>query len=471
MERGVEVKLDRWGYEVRTSSDDCISAINSYYHQVLSYGRQRRVILEAPGHDKDCVLANILAAQFLYSSDPSRGPFHLIAAKSKLEQATSYEKAVFEAISSLICENRDDDVAVELHSKLLNDYPKDLISLKRAQLLCFYMGRPNQSLDLVQKVLPHNKEEDYVYGMLAFPLLELGRMPDAEEAARKGLKINTQDYWAQHAVCHVLQYECRFKEAVEFMEACSSSWNSCLSFMLTHNWWHVALCYLEGHSSMQKVFEVYDHHIWNELERDDATPAEVYINALGLLLRVYVRDEIETFSDRLKVLASCVIDQTFWYLDWHLDVLILWALAKSGEISKAEELLKGLKDKFSKMSTKKQQIMQSGILLAEAMFEYGKGNDKQALDILGPGFDVNFCKIIGASDEQLEVFSEVWYSMLLYTGQAHKAIEVLKKQIKKREGVPFIWRLLERGYSMAGKQKERGEAADRAKTLENAYFV
>lgn len=44
----------------------------------------------------------------------------------------------------------------------------------------------------------------------------------------------------------------------------------------THNWWHVALCYLEGHSSMERVREVYDVHIWKELERSDATPAEVY---------------------------------------------------------------------------------------------------------------------------------------------------------------------------------------------------
>lgn len=115
------VKLDRWGYEVRTSSDSCISAINAFYQQVclslslfcfglsyicckseilkwvlglwtfiwnytkvLIYGRGRSVILEAPFHDKDCVLANILAAHFLCSSDPSRAPSHLQAAKSCL---------------------------------------------------------------------------------------------------------------------------------------------------------------------------------------------------------------------------------------------------------------------------------------------------------------------------------------------------------------------------------------------------
>ncbi|KAG6757078.1 hypothetical protein POTOM_037379 [Populus tomentosa] len=469
MEGGV--KLDKWGYEVNTSSDACISAINSYYHQVLSYGRERRVILEATLHDKDCVLANILAAHFLCSSaNPSRASFHIQAANSRLEEATPYEKAVFDALNSLICENRDDDVALQFHSKLLNDYPRDLVTLKRAQGLCFYMGRPDLSLDLVQQVLPRNHEEDYIYGMLAFPLLELGRMADAEEAARKGYEINKQDYWAQHAMCHVLQYQCRFKDAVDFMEECSSSWSSCMSFMLTHNWWHVALCYLEGHAPVRKVLEVYDQHIWKELEKADAVPPEVYLNALGLLLRVYLRGELDIFKDRLKTLASCITDQANWYLEWHLDVLILWALAKTGEPSKAEDLLEGLKSRIHKMSKKKQQRMQKVILLAEALFEYGRGNDKQALDLLDSDFDANDCKMLGASDEQLDVFNEVWYSMLLNTGQAAKAIGVMEKQIKKREGTPFMWRLLERGYAMTGSQ-EATVAGEKAWALEAAYFV
>lgn len=124
---------------------------------MLSYGRERRVILDAPLHDHDCVLANILAAHFLFSADPSRAPFHFQAAKYRLvcflrisfsqivcqgylyltsfiwlgflsfwwskllstqAQATPYERAVFEAINSLVSENRDDDVAIESHAKV-----------------------------------------------------------------------------------------------------------------------------------------------------------------------------------------------------------------------------------------------------------------------------------------------------------------------------------------------------------------
>lgn len=43
----------------------------------------------------------------------------------------------------------------------------------------------------------------------------------------------------------------------------------------THNWWHVALCYMEGHSPMRKVLEIYDNHIWKELEKPDAVHPEV----------------------------------------------------------------------------------------------------------------------------------------------------------------------------------------------------
>ena len=52
--------------------------------QVLSYGRNRKVILEAPLHDKDCVLGNILAAHYLSSSDHHRAKSYLEAATSNL---------------------------------------------------------------------------------------------------------------------------------------------------------------------------------------------------------------------------------------------------------------------------------------------------------------------------------------------------------------------------------------------------
>ncbi|XP_023537841.1 tetratricopeptide repeat protein 38-like isoform X1 [Cucurbita pepo subsp. pepo] len=468
MEDGL--KLTKWGYEVRTSSDACISAINAFYDQVLSYGRRRSVILEAPVHDKHCVLANVFAAYFLSSSDPSRVHHHLQAAKAGLDRATPYEKAVYDAISCLMSNDRDDNVAVELLTQLLKSFPKDLLSLKKAQVLCFYMGNPDLSLALVQQVLPQNQEEGFIYGMLAFPLLELGCMEEAEKAARRGLDINKKDGWAQHALCHVLQYRCRFKEAVEFMEACSPTWSDCLSFLVTHNWWHVALCYLEANSPLSKILEIYDDYIWKELEKPDAMGPDVYLNALGLMLRLFVRGEFGPCEGRLKILANVLTDKANWHLEWHFDLLTTWALAKSGEIFPAEELLGSLESRMLKMTPKKQEKMQRGMLLAEALYKYGRGDYKGALDLLGLDFDANDCKMIGASNEQLDVFNEVWYDILMNTGHAAKAIEVIEKQIKKREEAPYLWRLLERGHSKLGRPEEAAIAGDKARSLEKAHF-
>ncbi|XP_020521913.1 tetratricopeptide repeat protein 38 isoform X1 [Amborella trichopoda] len=470
MEGESTVKFDRWGSPVTTTSDACISLINSYYHQVLCYGRERKVIMAAMEEDRECVLANALAALFLFSRDTSAASRHLQVAAARLGRATSYEKLLYDSVSSIM-NGTDCETVVALHSKLLREFPRDLASLNRAQALCFYMGRPDLSLGLVeQQVLPENQQESYIYGMLAFPLLELGRMSDAEISARKGLEINKSDPWSQHALCHVFQYECHFREAVKFMEECSPSWIDCSSFMYTHNWWHVALCYMDGHSPLNRILDIYDRHIWAELQRDDADCAEVYLNALGLWLRVDVRGWIGYTGNRLRNLANCLLNQESWHVDWLLDLLSVWALAHIGEIPRAEDLVKSIKSRLYSMSQKKQQSLHKGVLLAEALFEYGRGDYQHAYDILGPDFNANNFKVIGASDEQLDVFNEVWYTILLNTGYTSKAIGEIEKRLQHRSGVPFLWNLLEKAYILADKREDAAVAKEKVTTLEHAYF-
>ena len=54
---------------------------------------------------------------------------------------------------------------------------------------------------IAYQVLLKNPDQNFIYGMLAFPLLELGRMDEAERAARRGLAINKNDFWSHHNVC------------------------------------------------------------------------------------------------------------------------------------------------------------------------------------------------------------------------------------------------------------------------------
>ncbi|WZZ80942.1 hypothetical protein YC2023_101514 [Brassica napus] len=396
-----------------------------FYSRVLGYGREKKVILEAPLYDKDCVLGNVLAAHCLISSDVSRAKTYAKAAESHLGKATPYEKAVFKAVNYLISDHMDEDVALELHSKLLKKFPKDLLSWKRVEILCFYMGRPDLSLPLFKKIIPENRDQDYVFGMLAFPLLELGHLAEAEKAARKGYEINKNDSWAHHCV--------------------------------------------RG-SPLSKVQEIYDHQMCKELEKEDAVATDVYMDALGLLLRLDTRDKQDEFLDRLKILANCLTDEGMWYREWLFDITIIWALSKVGNTTQAHVLLEGLKSRTSKMSKKKQQLMQKAIQVAEAVYEYGKGNYKKALELLGPDFDAADYKVIGASDLQMDVFNEIWYKLLLLNGKTSSAIKVLEKRIRQRDGAPFLWRLLEKSYAMEGNTEAVITACEKAKALEASYF-
>lgn len=89
--------------------------------------------------------------------------------------------------------------------------------------------------------------------------------------------------------------------------------------------------------------------------------------------------------------------QANWFIEWHLDVLTLWALAKAGEISKAEDLLKGLRERWKcyilhkifdiqydmnyngmfsycrvlGMTKKKQQLMQRAMRVCSSCYFYG----------------------------------------------------------------------------------------------------
>ncbi|KAG2546771.1 tetratricopeptide repeat protein 38-like isoform X2 [Panicum virgatum] len=465
-----EVRRDMWGQEYRTSSAECAAALDAYYAAFLSFGRGRvAAVLRAAAADPSCALAAAHAAQAVAPRDPARAAAFLAAAADNLGNATKYERAVFGTLSAMVGEGGNEEVALERHFELLKKFPRDLLSLKRAQLICFYSGKPDLSLKFVEQVLPENQDQNYIYGMLAFPLLELGKMAEAERAARKGLAINKNDVWSQHNLCHVFQQECRFREATEFMESCSPSWMACTSFLLTHNWWHVAVCYLEAESPLQKVLDVYDKNIMKELEKSDCEAAEVYLNALGLLLRLFVRGHVDLAKERLTTLLDALKDESVWHVEWLLDLLTLWALSSMGELNSARNMLESLKSRVSSMEENRQQVMQKAVQLAEAVYEFGNGEHKKVFDTLGPDFDALCYKMIGASDEQVDVFNEVWFIVLINAGETSKAIDVLGKQIRKREGAPFLWRLLGKAYSLDGRDADASVAYEKANALQAAY--
>ncbi|XP_073396296.1 uncharacterized protein [Physcomitrium patens] len=462
-----DYRNDLWGYPVHTRSDTCISFINEFYRQMLTYGAEREVILKATDADGSCVLACALAAVHLLTQkkpDFETNSF-LFAANKNLDKATNYEKSVL-AVAMAWAKGETGE-AVDLHFQLLEEFPKDLASLKKGQTLCFYMGRTHDMLRMAELVLPANRESPYIYGMLAFPLLEVGeRMREAEVAAKKALSIEPHDVWSQHALGHVLQYECRFKEALTFAASCCDTWISCCSFMYAHNWWHLALCKLElgGKGALESVVTIYDTHIWSS--NAAANNSQDCLNALGLLLRLDIRGYNDIVTTKIADMQTCLLDEQRWHTEWHQDLLMVWGLSRGDHKEVARKLLQNLKLRVENMKGEQQKPLWPVISLAEALYEYGVRNFGAVCDLLGLDSNLSKYKVMGASNEQLDVFQELWCVAFLRAGNPLPVVEVAEQRVLERSGIPFTWRLL--AYSAVGQEAKANMASASVRKLEAA---
>ncbi|BBN02244.1 hypothetical protein MPTK1_2g13850 [Marchantia polymorpha subsp. ruderalis] len=467
----ISYKNDLWGYEVRSSSDDCITFLNKYYIEVLSYGRDKRVILQAADADNCCALACGLAAVYLWAPQksttlPPRALIYLTAAKENLVKASKYEELVVRALVAWIEHGSED--ALARHFEVLESYPRDLLTLKRGQTLCFNMGRSADMLRLALKALPFNVERGYVFGMLAFALVEVGSIREGESAARMALTIEAQDIWAQHALCHALEYQCRFKEALTLMNISCSSWLTRCSFMREHNWWHVAACQLElgGRSALKTVLYIYDEHIWGS-QRVIKNP-QTYINALGLLLRMEIRVDSSIVQERILQVVSSLKERAFEHQELLLDLLAIWAFGRADQPEEAIEMAESVKSKVLAVDVHKPSTMQCVISLAAALCECGRGNLKAVAEILGSTFYTGNLKVLGASNEQLDVFEDLWCISSLRAGHVTQVVEVAERLTREKPGISFAWRVLEEAYSKSGQAPEAIFAGSRARVLELA---
>src|SRR6202012_2419489 len=99
------------------------------------------------------------------------------------------------------------------------------------------------------------------HGIVAFALEESDRLAEAEAAARAALAVTERAAWAQHALAHVMLAQGRIDEGAAFMAAASATWTGLSSFMMTHNWWHLALFHL-SQGRGEAVPGLYDEYCW-----------------------------------------------------------------------------------------------------------------------------------------------------------------------------------------------------------------
>jgi tetratricopeptide (TPR) repeat protein len=167
------------------------------------------------------------------------------------------------------------------------DYPRDALALQAGHLIDFYVGDSRMLRDRIARALPawNAGMPGYhaVIGMYAFGLEETGRYAEAEQFGRRGVELEPRDGWAQHAVAHVLEMQCRQRDGIAWMRTAPQAWAHD-SFLSVHNWWHLALYHLDL-GEIDEVLALFDGPIFGK--RSNVVLELIDVSAL--LWRLHLR--------------------------------------------------------------------------------------------------------------------------------------------------------------------------------------
>lgn len=259
------------------------------------------------------------------------------------------------------------------------DYPHDLLALQAGHQLDFFTGDARMLRDRIARVLPDWSPAVPGYhamlGMYAFGLEETGDYQRGERYGREAVSLQPDDAWAQHAVAHVLETQGRREEGIAWMRG-SPAWQQD-SMLAVHNWWHLALHYLEQ-DEFDTVLALFDGPIAGH---ESALALEL-VDASSMLWRLQLRgaevgDRWAGVTERWAAMAT---DGRYAFNDFHAAM----AFARSGR----EDLLGQLREAQRRACRKDDDNARFTHLIGapgvEAIVAFVDGEYRRCVDLLRP---------------------------------------------------------------------------------------
>jgi hypothetical protein len=132
--------------------------------------------------------------------------------------------------------------------------------------------------------------------MQAFGFEEMGDYISAEKLGRQAIDLEPRDGWAQHAIAHVMEMQCRQRDGIAWMRHNTDDWAGD-SFLQVHNWWHLALFHYEL-GETEEALALFDAPIYGK----HSTLALNMLDASAILWRLHLRGV--DVGDRWAALAA-----------------------------------------------------------------------------------------------------------------------------------------------------------------------
>jgi len=445
------VLTDSLGNPVRLADPASLGALNDFVDGFISCEARVANILQVGHSDSSAIVQAACAALHMFAESPD-GPVHarpfITVALRNAAAATEREQRFVAAVAAWV----DGDLAraITLHEEQARTFPRDLVSVKLGQYHLFNRGDGAGMLRLALAALPHAGDVPYLHGMAAFAWEQCHLMPQAENAARTALAMCRKEPWAQHALAHVMLTQGRLHEGLQFMQDASPGWVGLNSFMVTHNWWHLAVFALELDQG-DAVLQLYDQQVWGVVK----AYSQDQIGAVSLLARLELAgtDVGGRWQDLADHLASRVHDHVLPFLD----LQYLYGLARAGRpeattmLGSIEAHCRGIapaRTAHPDATDIDDVWLRVCLPASRGLVAHAQGRYAEAAEELGVALPRLLG--IGGSHAQRDLFAQIHLDALMRSGNWGAAQQILQSQVNSQPQSERLRRQAARVYDKLG---------------------
>lgn len=260
------------------------------------------------------------------------------------------------------------------------DYPQDALALQAGHQIDFFTGNARMLRDRIARALPRWDAAMPGYhamlGMHAFGLEETADYARAEAEGRRAVEMEARDGWAQHAVAHVMEMQCRQSDGIRWMRDNSENWSK-ESFLQVHNWWHLALYHFDL-GETDEVLNLYDGPIFGAR----STVALNMVDASALLWRLHLGgvDAGSRWQSLAENWEPHADTANYAFNDAHA----MMAFVASGRSDLAKRLIAAQEEAMASAGDNASFTRDVGNPVARGILAFGDGNYDETVRLLKP---------------------------------------------------------------------------------------
>ncbi len=392
-------------------------AIDEFVDGFLSYEARAANVLRAAEAAPESALLNAYAAalwMFLEAPGAAAKAAPFLARADAAMHATPRERMT----AAFVRAWSEDDIAraLAIGAELNAAHPRDLTVLKLRQYLQFNHGDFPAMLAAASGVFDANRDVAQMHGMIAFAYEQCHLLNESEAAAREALRLKAKEPWAQHALAHVMLTQGRIGEGAAFLEGAAPTWTELNSFMVTHQYWHLALFYL-SQGKFADALRLYDENVWGV----DKGYTQDQVGAVSLLARLEIADV--DVGPRWVELAEHLAPRAGDVVLPFLTLQYLYGLARA-ERREADALMAAVRTKAGTDAVWRDVALPA----AEGLLAHARGDHEGAVEKLGAALPKLY--LTGGSHAQRDLFEQIWIDALIRAGRyvpAQQALELRRK--------------------------------------------